>query len=453
MGAPEHTFYPPHAKAVHTKKVYNRGMETKETYPPVKACGMHSLNTVYRIGMGPSSSHTMAPRTAALRFMERFPDAKKIRVELFGSLAATGKGHFTDLSILGVTGEDKTDLQWHYNEYLPYHVNGMRFSSINPDDESVIGGFECYSTGGGALYEPGDEKLLAHDDREYDIYELNTMNQILEWCEETGKPIHEYVYERDGVQIKDHLRAVWKTMVDTRERGIKATGVLPGGLLVPRKANSMYKKLHDKLKTGQPCPALLFVYALAVMEENAMGGQVVTAPTCGSCGVVPSVLGYLCSYLQPDIEEDEILNALATAGIVGNIIKTNASIAGAEVGCQGEVGSASSMAAAAATYLMGGSPQQIEYAAEIAMEHFLGMTCDPVEGLVQIPCIERNVFGATRAIEAAEYAMLGDGRHRISFDTVILTMKLTGLDIEECYRETSHGGLASTYNLDNDLQK
>eukprot|EP00123_Amoebidium_parasiticum_P014068 comp22309_c0_seq3/m.33127 comp22309_c0_seq3/g.33127 ORF comp22309_c0_seq3/g.33127 comp22309_c0_seq3/m.33127 type:complete len:270 (-) comp22309_c0_seq3:31-840(-) len=214
----------------------------------------------------------------------------------------------------------------------------------------------------------------------------------------------------------------------------------------------MYKKAQAR-RSDSRCAPLLFAYALAVMEENAGGGIVVTAPTCGSCGVVPSVISYIINHLQKDTTEDEIINALATAGLVGNVVKTNASISGAEVGCQGEVGTASSMAAAAAAYLMGGTPHQIENAAEMAMEHFLGLTCDPVEGLVQIPCIERNAFAATRAIDAAEYALLGDGRHRVSFDEVVLTMKLTGIDIEECYRETAKGGLASTYNLDEIVEK
>eukprot|EP00124_Ichthyophonus_hoferi_P004320 Ihof_evm3s461 gene=Ihof_evmTU3s461 len=441
-----------------TINVYSKGRTTKEVYPQLKAVGMQSLTKLYRIGMGPSSSHTMGPRRAALRFKSRFPLATKAKVELFGSLAATGKGHMTDKAILDVLGHNNTELVWLPDETLPLHPNGMRFSVIDPVDDSIQEGFECYSVGGGALVEPGDLKRSPSpgnvEGRTWEVYELNTMNQLLEWCETTGRPLHEYVYENEQEEeIKKYLAKVWEQMETTRDNGLRSTGVLPGGLCVPRKANGMYKKLRSRMGDKTRCTPMLFAYALAVMEENASGGIVVTAPTCGSCGVIPSVISYISKHTLPDTTHEDIINALATAGLVGNVTKTNASISGAEVGCQGEVGTAASMAAAAAAYLMGGSPNQIEYAAEMAMEHFLGLTCDPVEGLVQIPCIERNVFAASRAIDAAEYALLSDGRHRISFDEVVLTMKMTGLDIEECYRETAKGGLASTYNLDERLKK
>ncbi|KNC80461.1 hypothetical protein SARC_07177 [Sphaeroforma arctica JP610] len=393
----------------------------------------------------------------------------------------------TDQAIYKVLGKEYTELVFLPDDYLPFHPNGMKFFALD-DNNEVTDTYEVYSVGGGALVdEDGDIDAVPGSAAasEWNMYQLHTMNQMLEWTSKTGKslhqsttvylqllvtsglsayphaftPTHGYVYECEGEGIKDYLKMVWKTMSETIGRGIKTTGVLPGGLGVPRKAPMVNRKAQMKGKHMQR-NALTFSYALAAMEENASGGVVVTAPTCGASGVVPATLKYLEGAL--DLNEDEMVDALATAGLLGNIIKTNASISGAEVGCQGEVGSATAMAAGAAAFLMGGSPHQIETAAEMGMEHFLGLTCDPVEGLVQIPCIERNAFGATRALDAAEYALMLDGRHRISFDEVrnlpvfkldmvVLTMKLTGLDIEECYRETAKGGLSRTWNLDETL--
>eukprot|EP01134_Creolimax_fragrantissima_P007494 CFRG7494T1 len=427
------------------------GMEVQpEMYPAMGGKGMHSLTKLFRVGVGPSSSHTMGPSRAADRFKRFNPDAKFFTVELYGSLASTGIGHMTDQAIYDVLGKENTELVFLPNDYLPFHPNGMKFFALSEQGE-VANSYEVYSVGGGALVdENGDIDAVPGSDAsaKWNMYRLHTMNQMLEWTSKTGKSLHQYVYECEGEGIKDHLKEVWRHMSECIERGIKTTGVLPGGLGVPRKAPMVHRKAQ-LAGVHMQRNSMTFSYALAAMEENASGGIVVTAPTCGASGVVPATLKYLEKTLS--LNENEMIDALATAGLIGNIIKTNASISGAEVGCQGEVGSATSMAAGAAAFLMGGSPHQIETAAEMGMEHFLGLTCDPVEGLVQIPCIERNAFGATRALDAAEYALILDGRHRISFDEVVLTMKLTGLDIEECYRETAKGGLSRTWNLDETL--
>jgi L-serine dehydratase len=269
---------------------------------------------------------------------------------------------------------------------------------------------------------------------------LENMTDILAWCRENGRTMWEYVEMNEPPGLWDHLSDVWRVMKEAVERGIEAEGVLPGRLNLPRKASSYYTKART-FKGTLSRRAFTFAFALAVSEENAAGGKIVTAPTCGSCGVIPAVLYLLHS--QYDFSETKILRGLATAGLIGNLIKTNASISGAEVGCQGEVGSASAMAAGAAEQMFGGTPAQVEYAASIAMEHFLGLTCDPLFGLVQVPCIERNAFGAARALDANMYALLSDGHHLVSFDRVIQAMKQTGHDLPRIYRETAEGGLAA----------
>lgn len=395
---------------------------------------MKSIRELYRIGIGPSSSHTMGPRKAAELYKERFPEATAYRVTLYGSLSATGKGHMTDRAILDVLGEDKTEIIWS-KEFLDFHPNGMKFEVMS--NEAFVEAWTVFSVGGGALAEEGDNSIELPE-----VYAMNTMTEILQYCEWSGKGYWEYVEECEGPEIWDYLREVWHTMLQAVERGLDAEGVLPGPLNLRRKAYSYHVKAmgyKDNLRTR----GLVFSYALAVSEENASGGKIVTAPTCGSCGVVPGVLYHL--WKSRDFSEQRILKALATAALFGNVVKTNASISGAEVGCQGEVGVACAMASAAANQLFGGSPAQIEYAAEMGLEHHLGMTCDPVCGLVQIPCIERNAYAAARALDANIYSSFTDGVHRVSFDKVVDVMKQTGHDLPSLYKETSEGGLAKDY--------
>jgi L-serine dehydratase len=392
---------------------------------------MESLKELFRIGIGPSSTHTMAARRASQLFLARHPDAARYRVTLFGSLAATGKGHLTDLAVTGVFGSRPCEIANEFKE-LPKHPNGMEFEAF--DARGIRMGFwRVYSIGGGALREEDEKNGLK------ETYDLPSMDALLEWATSTGKPLWQYVDEREGPLIWEYLDGVWQTMSAAIENGLEAEGVLPGGLNLPRKARSFWLKakraeIHVQ-RTG-----LVSAYALAVAEENAGGGEIVTAPSCGSAGVLPAVLRYIGeTYAVP---ERRLIRGLATAGLVGNFVKENASIAGAEVGCQGEIGTACAMASAAVTQLLGGTARQIEYAAEMGLEHHLGLTCDPVRGLVQIPCIERNAFGATRAIDCANYALLSDGIHSISFDDVVRVMKETGHDLASSYRETGRGGLA-----------
>lgn len=398
---------------------------------------MKTIKEIYRIGHGPSSSHTMAPRFASEQFLGRHPEAARFEVVLYGSLAATGKGHLTDQAILEVLNKKApATIIWKPEIFLPYHPNGMTFKSFNTEDK-MTEEWTVYSVGGGALEEEGKPAVLP------DIYPITKMTDILNWCEDSGKAYWEYVTDvEDDPYLIDYLEQVWQTMQDAVERGLLTEGRLPGPLNLPRKAASYHIKAMGYQHTLKN-RGLVFSYALAVSEENAAGGLIVTAPTCGSCGVLPSVL-YHC-YKAYEFPKVRILKALATAALVGNIAKTNASISGAEVGCQGEVGVACAMAAAATCQLFGGSCAQIEYAAEMALEHHLGMTCDPVCGLVQIPCIERNAFAAARAMDANIYSTFTDGTHRVSYDKVVETMKRTGHDMPLIYRETSTGGLASDY--------
>lgn len=397
---------------------------------------MQSIRELYRIGTGPSSSHTMAPRSAAQEFLKRNSFADNFKITLFGSLAATGKGHLTDKAIHEVLKDRKHEIIWEPEKNLPRHPNGMYFESF--DKEGLpIQAWKVYSIGGGALLEDGVELTKTKC-----AYGHSKMNEILEYCEKTGKAFWEYVEECEGNDIWDFLKEIWLTMNQSIERGLEAEGVIAGGLGVRRQAWAYQRKAHNAAAHLKR-QGLIAAYALAVSEENATGGVIVTSPTCGSCGILPAVLLYAQNNLY--CSQAPILRALATAGLIGNLIKHNASISGAEVGCQGEVGAACSMASAAATQLYGGTIRQIEYAAEMGLEHNLGLTCDPVEGLVQIPCIERNVFAATQALSSADYALLSDGSHRISFDEVVSVMKQTGIDLPSRYRETSSGGLARVY--------
>ena len=400
---------------------------------------MKSLRELFRIGKGPSSSHTMGPQKAAKIFASHNMHAASFEVTLYGSLAATGRGHMTDVAIDEVLRPiAPLRIEWQPQVFLPFHPNGMKFVAFdtagNQTDEWI-----CYSVGGGALSE-GEKGRWLTGLRE--VYKLNTLREIQDWCESNGRGYWEYVNENEDEDIWDYLMDVWQAMKESVERGIDHEGALPGPLNLPRKGPIYYVKASG-YKQSLQSRALVYAYALSVSEENASGGIIVTAPTCGSCGVLPAVLYHLSK--GHNFSDTRILHAMATAGIFGNVVKQNASISGADVGCQGEVGVACAMASAAACQLFGGSPSQIEYAAEMGLEHHLGMTCDPVCGLVQIPCIERNAFAATRALDANLYASFSDGTHSVSFDRVVKVMKQTGHDLPSLYKETSTGGLARAY--------
>ena len=399
---------------------------------------MKSIKELYRIGTGPSSSHTMGPRKAAELFLSRHPEAARFEVTLYGSLAAPGKGHMTDAAIKEtLQPAAPVTIVWQPKIFLPFHPNGMKFVSFD-NEERLTEEWIVYSVGGGALAEEGERSGIETPD----VYEMNSMTEILNWCERTGKNYWEYVKDCEENDIWDYLAEVWRAMKAAVERGIDAEGVLPGPLNLRRKASAYYIKASG-YKASLQSRGLVFAYALAVSEENAAGGGIVTAPTCGSCGVVPAVLYHLAK--TREFSDIRVLRALATAGLIGNVVKHNASISGAEAGCQAEVGVACSMASAAANQLFGGSPAQIEYAAEMGLEHHLGMTCDPVCGLVQIPCIERNAYAAARALDANLYSSFTDGIHRVSFDKAVAVMKETGNDLPSLYKETSEGGLAKDY--------
>lgn len=395
---------------------------------------MESIRHLYKIGLGPSSSHTMGPRKAAEIFAKRTHNVASYEVTLHGALAATGKGHLTDKAILDVLSPiAPTDIIWKPEVVLPFHTNGMKFRALDSDGNE-LDQWTVYSVGGGDIVEEGMHRTEAPS-----IYPLTKIKDIQELCEREGRSYWEYVEQCEGPEIWDYLAEVWRVMKAAVERGIEAEGVLPGGLGVRRKAVSYYvhaEGYNQSLKSR----GLVYAYALAVSEENAAGGEIVTAPTCGSCGIVPAVLYHL--HTSKHFSEQRILRALATAGLFGNIVKNNASVSGAEVGCQGEVGVACAMAAAAASQLFGGTVAQIEYSAEMGLEHHLGLTCDPVCGLVQIPCIERNAYAAARALDANLYAAFSDGRHSVDFDRIVEVMKQTGHDIPSLYKETAQGGLA-----------
>lgn len=392
---------------------------------------MESIKKIFKIGYGPSSSHTMGPHRAAEIFKERTPDALNYRVTLFGSLAATGKGHFTDKTIIDALSPKPTEIIWKPEIQYKFHTNAMLFESIKCGE--VTDQWKIYSIGGGELAD--ENSVMDHEER----YEENSMTEIVKHVEKYGLNFWEYVEQHEDSDIWDFLAERWTVMQETIKNGLQNNGVLPGGLYVRRKATQYYvKALSYKASLQGRC--LVSAYALATAEENAAGGKIVTAPTCGSSGVLPAVLYHLKQ--NHDYNDKYILRGMATAGLFGNIIRTNASVSGAEVGCQGEIGSACAMAAAAANQLFGGSPQQIEYAAEMGLEHHLGLTCDPICGLVQIPCIERNAFASLRALDANLFAMMSDGKHLISFDKVVRTMNLTGKDLPSLYKETAQGGLA-----------
>lgn len=378
----------------------------------------------------------MGPRKAAEMFMAKNNDTEAYRVTLYGSLAATGKGHLTDTAIREVLENiAPTEIVWKPEIVKEYHTNGMFFEALKGG--KVVDDWTIYSVGGGNIASPDMPQLSGEK-----IYPLSTAEEILRWCDREGKTFWEYVQDSESEDIWPYLEQIWLTMCQTIDNGLNNDGVLPGGLKVARKACTYWVKSKE-YGPSVSNRSRLYAYALATAEENASGGEVVTAPTCGSCGVLPAVVYHLADV--NNYRPIRIVRALATAGVFGNIAKTNASISGAEVGCQGEIGVACAMAAAAACQLMGGTPAQIEYAAEMALEHHLGLTCDPVCGLVQIPCIERNAVAAARAIDSATFAILSDGKHRVTYDHVVAVMKETGHNLPSLYRETAEGGLAKHY--------
>lgn len=400
---------------------------------------MKSLMQLYKVGKGPSSSHTMGPDIAAKKILKMFPDADSFSVTLFGSLAMTGKGHMTDEALLDALGRDRTKIIFDTEtptETLP-HPNTLDFYAYK--DGALIGKQRAMSIGGGAVEYEG----LPNEDPP-EVYGHNSFSQISEYCSKKGIRLWQYAEEFEGRGITEYLLDVWEYMKNAISEGLAKTGELPGGLGTQRKARFLFNQRHIDESAQTRENRLVCAYAFAVSEQNAGGGIIVTAPTCGSCGVVPSVLRYMQE--QKGFSDIQVAHALAAGGIIGNLIKTNASISGAECGCQAEVGAACSMAAAALAEVFEMGIDQIEYASEVAMEHHLGLTCDPIGGLVQIPCIERNAVAGMRAINALSLSNFLTTTRKISFDTVVQTMYETGLDMSGRYKETSRGGLAVNYN-------
>ena len=394
---------------------------------------MESLKELYKMGPGPSSSHTMGPQRAAKIFNSKNPDAASFRVHLYGSLAATGKGHLTDFIIIKTLAPKEVEVVWEPEVVKEFHTNGMKFEALDAD-KNITAEWTVFSIGGGSLAEEGKRGQSSES-----VYPHDNLEDIIEWCRANHKNFVDYVKEYDDDDIMDYLRDIRLTMRQSLEDGLKATEVIPGKLKLARKARNFYRQY----KVNKQLTSMLYAYALAVSEQNASGFEIVTAPTCGSAGVLPAVLFTLQDYYGFD--DEAIEEGLAVAGLMGVVVKQNASVSGAEVGCQGEVGVACAMAAAAAAFIKGGPLRKIEYAAEIGLEHHLGMTCDPAYGYVQIPCIERNAMGAQRALDAANYALLSDGIHHIKFDQIVKIMDETGRDMMEKYKETAKGGIALLY--------
>ncbi len=389
---------------------------------------MKSIKDVYKIGSGPSSSHTMGPENAAKQFKEKYPNLVSVKVELYGSLALTGKGHLTDYIIEKTLDMDNVEIIWKFKESMPEHENALKLIGTLDDGSEVIN--TVFSIGGGDI-------VIKEDDSKsdlIDVYPHNTLSEIKQFCKEHDLDYVGYIKKFDS-EVYVHLNEVANVMLDAVKRGLDRVGTLPGELNVSRNAPHIF----DPNETIENLAA----YAYAVNEENASGGLIVTAPTCGACGVLPSVLyAYKQEY---NLEKEDILNALAVAGLFGAVVKHNASISGAEAGCQAEVGTATSMAAAAATYLVSNDLDLIESAAEIAMEHQLGLTCDPVLGYVQIPCIQRNGIGAVKAHECRKLATKVSSNQKINFDMIVDVMYQTGKDLNVDYRETANGGIAKFY--------
>ena len=397
---------------------------------------MKSLTDLYRIGYGPSSSHTMGPAKAARIAKEKCPDADGFRVILYSSLAKTGKGHMTDAVLRKVLSPVPSEIVFDMDTPTPEHPNTMEIIAYKAGQE--LQRFRIRSVGGGAIQMDGYQEAEAPE-----VYVEKNFDEIYQVCKQNGWRLWEYVEHNEGEEIWKFLAEVWKTMKTAVEKGLKREGVLPGGLEVQRRAPALYNQYNPSESPETRENRMVCAYAFAVSEQNAAGNRVVTAPTCGSCGVVPAVLYYYQNKLG--LPDQIILRALATGGVIGNVVKTNASISGAECGCQAEVGTACCMASAALAEINGLSLEQIEYSAEVSMEHMLGLTCDPIDGLVQIPCIERNAVAAMRSINAVSIATFLTRSRKITFDTVVETMYQTGLDMNARYRETAEGGLAKFY--------
>lgn len=398
---------------------------------------MKSVRTIYKTGIGPSSSHTMGPVFAAKDFLAKNSEAEKIKVILYGSLAKTGKGHGTDRAIVEAVAPVDVEFVFDTETVCREHPNTMDIFAVVNGEES--GKTRYLSVGGGEIRIAGESKSL----NEQEIYEQSNFTQIAEYCKSHNIRLSEYVYRHEDEDFKHFLSEVWKTMCGAISQGLSCNGTLPGGLNVERKAQKLYNQRHIDESPQTRENRIVCAYAFAVSEQNADCGKIVTAPTCGACGVLPAVLKYMQE--KNGFSDDKIIDALAVGGLIGNIVRTNASISGAECGCQAEIGTACSMAAAALAELFEMGIDQIEYAAEISLEHHLGLTCDPVCGLVQIPCIERNAVSAMRAINSLSLANFLSDSRKISFDMVVETMYQTGQDLNIGYRETSQSGLAKLY--------
>ena len=400
---------------------------------------MKSIREIYKIGKGPSSSHTMGPERAAKEFLKRYPQATSFQVTLYGSLSKTGVGHGTDRVLLDTLGRERTKVVFSNQTWEGMHPNTLDFSAFHQDIE--IGSLRVESIGGGDIRIPGETGQGPSEE----VYVEHSFAEIAYFCK--WRYIHtlsEYVELNEGSGIWDFLMEVWQVMKNSIDEGLSKTGVLPGGLNVQRKAKYLMEQSAGDDKPALKEFQMIAAYAYAVAEQNADNGTVVTAPTCGACGVLPAVLKY--AQVTQGFTDQEICRGLATAGIIGNLTKTNASISGAECGCQAEIGTACSMAAAALAELYHQQLDQVEYAAEVAMEHHLGLTCDPICGLVQIPCIERNAVAAVRAMNACNLSYFLTGSRNISYDMVCRAMKETGINLDHRFRETSEGGLAKLYN-------
>ncbi len=398
---------------------------------------MESLKELYKIGKGPSSSHTMGPERAAKDFMAKYRSAVRYRVVLYGSLAHTGKGHLTDEVLVNTFAPKPCGVVFDFDKTDLPHPNTLKIEGYN--DKGLRIGKETYISVGGGTIRLADEP----ESKKGDAYPFKNFGEILNYCREKKCPLEQVVYDYEGPEIYDFLVHVWHSMEGTIRRGLSAEGLLPGPLKVERKAKKLFETVDPEEQVEQREKRLLCAFAYATSEENASGGTIVTAPTCGASGVLPAALHYLSR--RHGFSESRIVAALAVAGLVGVTVKQNASVSGAEAGCQAEIGTATAMAAAAVCTLFRAPLEVTEYAAEIALEHQLGLTCDPIGGYVQIPCIERNAVASLRALSSAELARVLSGTRKISFDTVVDTMYQTGKDICARYRETSEGGLAATY--------
>ena len=398
---------------------------------------MKSIRDIYKIGIGPSSSHTMGPERAAELFLTQHPQADRFQVVLYGSLSKTGVGHGTDRVLLKTLGEDRTKIVFSKEAWEGMHPNTMDFSAFADDIE--IGTMRVESIGGGDIRVPGQSHLDSPE-----VYPENSFAEISDFCHwRYIEKLSDYVELNEGEEIWDFLMEVWQVMKAAIDAGLSATGTLPGGLNVQRKAKYLYESVPKEEIPALKEFQMLSAFAYAVAEENADNGRIVTAPTCGACGVLPAVLKY--AQVTKGFTDEQIIRGLAAAGIIGSLTKRNASISGAECGCQAEIGTACSMAAAALAELYDQNLDQVEYAAECAMEHHLGLTCDPICGLVQIPCIERNAVAANRAMNASNLSYFLTGSRNISYDMVCRAMHETGINLNHRFRETSEGGLAKIY--------